>query len=220
MTAIEVIFPKVRAEIIRLLFSDPARELHLRGLSRHAHLALRTIQQEVAKLARADLLVARRDGNRLYYRANTAHPIFTELRGIALKTTGLREQLTAALEGIPGIEMAFVFGSAASGTTVAASDVDVLVVGSVGLRALAPRLRPLTSTLGREVNPHVLTRRTLAAKARSGDAFIANVLAGPKVSIKGDVHELAGLAKQRLAPSLPHQPRANRRTLRHRRPRS
>ncbi len=195
MTAIEVIFPKVRAEILRLLFADPSREYHLRELSRHAGLALRTIQQEVSKLAQAELLVARRDGNRLYYRANTAHPIFSDLQGIALKTTGLREQLAAALEDLPGVEMAFVFGSAAAGNTVAASDVDLLVVGPVGLRALAPRLRPLTSILGREVNPHVLTRRTLATKARSGDAFMANVLAAPKIWIKGDARELADLAE-------------------------
>ena len=103
MTAIEVIFPKVRAEILRLLFADPSREYHLRELSRHARLALRTIQQEVTKLGRADLLVARRDGNRLCYRANTAHHIFYDLQGIALKTTGLSEQLAAALEGLPGL---------------------------------------------------------------------------------------------------------------------
>jgi predicted nucleotidyltransferase len=195
MSAIEVIFPKVRAEIMRLLFSDPAKEFHLRELSRLSSLALGTIQQEVSKLSRADLLVARRDGNRLYYRANTGHPIFSELQGIALKTTGLREQLADALAGVRGIEMAFVFGSAAAGTTGAASDVDLLVVGDVGLRALAPKLRPLTSTLGREVNSHVLTRDTLAAKARAGDAFITNVLAAPKIWITGDADELEGLVK-------------------------
>ena len=193
MSAIEVIFPKVRAEIMRLLFSDPAKEFHLRELSRLSSLALGTIQQEVSKLSRADLLVARRDGNRLYYRANTGHPIFSELQGIALKTTGLREQLADALAGVRGIEMAFVFGSAAAGTTGAASDVDLLVVGDVGLRALAPKLRPLTSTLGREVNSHVLTRDTLAAKARAGDAFITNVLAAPKMWITGDADELGKL---------------------------
>jgi predicted nucleotidyltransferase len=193
MSAIEVIFPKVRAEIMRLLFSDPAKEFHLRELSRLSSLALGTIQQEVRKLSRADLLVARRDGNRLYYRANTGHPIFSELQGIALKTTGLREQLADALAGVPGIEMAFVFGSAAAGTTGAASDVDLLVIGDVGLRALAPKLRPLTSTLGREVNSHVLTRATLAAKARAGDAFITNVLAAPKMWITGDADELGKL---------------------------
>lgn len=193
MSSIEAIFPKVRAEILRLLFSDPAKEFHLRELARLSKLALGTIQQEVGRLQKADLLTARRDGNRLYYRANTQHPIFSELQGIALKTTGLREQITDALAGIPGIELAFVFGSSASGTTGAASDVDLLVVGKVGLRALAPKLRPLTSTLGREVNPHVLTRDTLAAKVHGGDAFIANVISAPKIWITGDADELGKL---------------------------
>ena len=195
MSAIEVIFPRVRAEIMRLLFSDPSKEYHLRELSRLSHLALGTIQQEVGKLTRAELLTARRDGNRLYYRANTAHPIFSELQGIALKTTGLREQLVEALAEVSGIEIAFVFGSAASGTTGASSDVDLLVIGDVRLRGLAPKLRPLTSTLGREVNPHVLTQDTLAVKAHAGDAFITNVLAASKIWIKGDAHELEGLVK-------------------------
>ena len=193
MSSIDAIFPKVRAEMMRLLFSDSAKEFHLRELARLSHLALGTIQQEVGRLQKADLLTARRDGNRLYYRANTEHPIFFELQGIALKTTGLREQIAEALVGILGIEFAFVFGSAASGTAGAASDVDLLVVGNIGLRALAPKLRPLTSTLGREVNPHVLTRGTLADKAHGGDAFIANVLSAPKIWITGDTDEFGKL---------------------------
>lgn len=193
MSAIEVIFPRVRAELLRLLFADPAKEFHLRELCRLSELSIGTIQQEVGKLTAADLLVARRDGNRLYYRANTRHPIFPELQGIALKTTGLREQLAEALGGVPDIELAFIFGSAAAGTTGAGSDVDLLVIGKTGLRALAPKLRPLTSRLGREINPHILSRETLTAKARAGDAFITNVLAAPKLWIIGDTDELGKL---------------------------
>jgi len=193
MSSIEAIFPKARAEILRLLFSDPSREFHLRELSRRSNLTLGTIQQEVARLKKVDLLTARRDGNRLYYRANTQHPIFPELQGIALKTTGLREQLADALGNVPGIEMSFVFGSSASGTTGAASDVDLFVIGNVGLRTLAPRLRPVALSLGREINPHVLSRETLSNKALSGDAFIANVLSAPKIWITGDADELGKL---------------------------
>jgi predicted nucleotidyltransferase len=156
-------------------------------------LSIGTIQQEVAKLTMADLLVSRRDGNRLYFRANTRHPIFPELQGIALKTTGLREQLAEALAGVPDIELAFIFGSAAAGTTGAGSDVDLLVVGKVGLRSLAPKLRPLTSRLGREINPHILSRETFTAKARAGNAFISNVLAARKLWIIGDTDELEKL---------------------------
>ncbi len=193
MSVILALFSKVRAELIRLLFTDPAREFHLRELSRQSGLAIGTLQKEVAKLSAAELLVARRDGNRLYYRANIGHPIFPELQGLALKTTGLREQLAAALAALPGIEAACVFGSVAAGATRAGSDVDLLVIGNVGLRSLAPRLRPVISALGREVNPYVLSRETLRAKARAGDAFIRRVLAEPKIWIIGGADELGDL---------------------------
>ena len=190
MSVLTILFPQVRAEVLRLLFADPGKELHLRELSRLSQLALGTLQAEVRKLAAAELIVARRDGNRLYYRANTSHPVFPELQGLALKTTGLREQLVTALVGLAGVRLAFVFGSQASGTAGAASDVDLLLVGSVGLRALAPRLRPVAEALGREINPHVLAPDTLSAKARSGDAFVTTVLAGPKLWIIGGADEL------------------------------
>ena len=140
------------------------------------------------------MLVARRDGNRIYYRANTSHPIFPELQRLALKTTGLREQFAAALDGLPGVEAACVFGSVAAGAARAGSDVDLLVIGSAGLRSLAPRLRPVISALGREVNPHVLSRETFRAKARAGDAFIRRVLDEPKIWIVGGADELGNLA--------------------------
>ena len=193
MSVIHVLFPQVRAELVRLLFADPAKEFHLRELARLSNLSIGTLQSEVRRLSGAGLLTSYRDGNRLYYRANTAHPIFPELQGLALKTTGLREQLAGALTGVPGVELAFVFGSQASGTAAAGSDVDLLVVGGVGLRELAPRLRPVTATLLREVNPHVLSRETFIAKARSGDAFITNVLAAPKLWIIGEADELGDM---------------------------
>jgi predicted nucleotidyltransferase len=98
-----------------------------------------------------------------------------------------------ALDGLEGVRLAFVFGSQAGGTVGAASDVDLFVVGSVGLRALAPRLRPVAAALGREINPHVLGPGTLAAKVSSGDAFVASVLAGPKLWIKGGADELGAV---------------------------
>lgn len=192
--ALEAIFPKARAEVLRLLFAESSRELHLRELGRLSGLTIGTIQQEVARLKKADLLETRRDGNRLYYRANASHPIFPELQKIALKTTGLRDQLADALKGQAGIDLAFVFGSSAAGTVGASSDVDLMVIGSVGLRTLAPCIRPVTATIGREVNPHVLAPTTFTAKARSGDTFLTNVLKAPKIWIIGNPDELGKLA--------------------------
>jgi predicted nucleotidyltransferase len=193
LSVLTAIFPRVRAEILRLLFADPSRELHLRELARLSGLAFGTLQGEVRKLSAADLLTSRRDGNRLYFRANASHPVFPELQALALKTTGLREQLVDALAGLGGVDLAFVFGSAATGAFGAASDIDLMVVGPTGLRAISPRLRAVAERTGREVNPHVLAAPTLAAKARAGDVFISNVLAAPKMFVVGNADELAAM---------------------------
>ena len=192
MSLLEVIFPQVRAEVLRLLFAEEGRELHLRELTRQCGLSLGTLQTEVEKLRGADLLLARRDGNRLYFRANAAHPLFTDLRQLVLKTAGLREVLADALRDVPGIELAFVFGSLAAGSGKAGSDVDLMVIGDAGLRALAPRLRKAAEQLGREINPVTMTAADFA-RDRTKKAFLRDVLAKEKLFIKGNTDELARL---------------------------
>ena len=192
MSLLEVIFPQVRAEVLRLLFAEEGRELHLRELTRQCGLSLGTLQTEVEKLRAADLLLTRRDGNRLYFRANAAHPLFTDLRQLVLKTAGLREVLADALREVPGIELAFVFGSLASGDGKAGSDVDLMVIGDAGLRALAPRLRKAAEQLGREINPVTMTAADFA-RDRTKKAFLRDVLAKEKLFIKGNTDELARL---------------------------
>jgi len=194
LSAIENIFPKVRAELLRLLFVDPEQSLHLRDLARLSGLAVGTVQREIANLRNADLIIERRDGNRLYFRANTAHPIFPELQGIARKTMGLGPQLADALAGLDGIELAFVYGSYAAGTAGAESDIDLFVIGSVGLRKLSPRLSGIAETMHREINPSVMSVASYQEKLSSGDAYIRNVTKGNKLWIVGSEDELAAMA--------------------------
>jgi predicted nucleotidyltransferase len=192
MSLLQILFPQVRAEVLRLLFADETRELHLRELTRQSGLSLGTLQTEVEKLRAADLLLSRRDGNRLYFRANAAHPLFADLRQLVLKTAGLREVLADALRDVPGIELAFVFGSLAAGTGKAGSDVDLLVIGDAGLRALAPRLRPAAERLGREINPVTMTAAEFI-RDRTKKPFLRDVLAKDKLFVKGNSDELARL---------------------------
>jgi len=194
MRVLEVLLPKARAEIVRLLFSDASKELHQRELARLSGLAIRTLQNEVAKLEGVDLLVSRRDGNRLYFRANTNHPIYPELHGIAIKTAGLNERIADALTGLDGISVAFIYGSIASGEEKAGSDIDLMVIGNIGLRNLAPRLRPLSEELGREINAHTFSESHFRARSRHGDAFVGSLLDAPKLFIEGGADELAALA--------------------------
>jgi predicted nucleotidyltransferase len=190
MSALSVLFPQVRAEVLRLLFSDHARELHLRDLTRQSGLGLGTMQDELEKLSKADLVTSERDGNRRYYRANASHPLFTDLQQLVLKTTGLREVLADAFKGVKGIEVAFVFGSLATGPGKAASDVDLLVIGEAGLRALAPGLRRASEQIGREINPITMTVAEYT-KGRKKHPLLLDLADKEKLFIVGGADEIA-----------------------------
>ncbi len=192
MNLLTLLFPRVRAEILRLLFAVEGRELHLRDLTRQSGLSLKTVQDEFAKLSAADLVTSRRDGNRRYYRANASHPLYADLRQIVLKTSGLRDVLVAALRRLKGVEAAFVFGSLAAGPGRAASDVDLLVIGDTGLRALAPRLRRAAEKLGRDINPVTMTAAEYA-KGRQKHPLLLDLADKEKLFIIGGPLELERL---------------------------
>ena len=193
MQLLSLLFPRVRAEVLRLLFVDAQIELHLRELTRQSGLSLGTMQEELGKLHRADLVVSRRDGNRRYYRANPNHPLFRDLQQIVLKTSGLRDVLAKALRNIRGIDLAFVFGSLARNDGKASSDVDLMVIGSAGLRTLAPLLRKASEEMGREINPHTYARADWRKRRQVRNGFLNNVVQGEKLFVKGNADELARL---------------------------
>jgi predicted nucleotidyltransferase len=194
MNTLTDLFPKAKAEIFRLLFAQEDQENHLRDLARLAELSPAALQKELTALTAKELVLTRRDGNRLYYRANPAHPLYPELRGMALKTSGIAAALTKALADIPGIDTALIFGSVAAGSANSQSDIDVLILGHIGLRKLAPVLRKASESLGREINPLCFTPEEWRQKLSKGDALALRVTAEPKLMLKGGTNALAAMA--------------------------
>ena len=84
-TLLHALFPKVRAEILRLLFANPRQELYVRQLARLSFLSLHTVQVELAKLEAASLIKSRSNGYHRFYSANSKHPLYTTLRRIVIK---------------------------------------------------------------------------------------------------------------------------------------
>jgi predicted nucleotidyltransferase len=186
---------KTRAEIFRLLFQRAGTELYLRELHRRTGLSIRPVQQELSKLAQIGLVKLRNDGNRIYYAANTEHPLFPEIRGIVEKTSGVSKLLETALAG-PGVELAFIFGSVGSGKARPDSDLDLFVVGDIGLRTLVKRLSGMSERAGRVINSHVMSKDEFSRKVQKNDHFISNVLRAKKAFVIGTEDELRRLAKK------------------------
>ncbi len=188
----DILSSRGRAEIFRLLFGVSAQELHLRELERRSGLAVRTVDQELKKLEAMDLVKARKDGNRLYYSANTTHPLYEDIRNLVMKTSGLVEVLREALAR-DGVAVAFVFGSVARGNEGAEGDVDLMVLGDAGLKDVSAWLAGTSERIGREVNPHVMLPSEFKQRRDSGDHFVLRLLESPKLLVVGDQDELARL---------------------------
>jgi len=193
-TLSDILSSRVRAEIFSLLFGLDEQELHLREMARQAGLSLGTVRQDLQKLGKLDLVKTRRDGNRLYYRANTDHPLYPEIRKLVLKTSGLVEIFKKVLDR-EGIQVAFIFGSLASNKEKAASDVDLMVIGAVGLRRLSSWLAGASDQIGREINPHTMSVEEFRRRKQKEDHFLSHVLASPKLFIVGKEHDLESMGR-------------------------
>ena len=188
----EILSSRVKAEIFRLLFGLSARELHLRELERQSGLAVGTVRQELQRLVRLELVTVRRDGNRVYFRANQEHPLYPEIHSLVLKTAGLVDVLREAL-GREEILLAFVFGSLARAEERAESDVDLMVIGPIGLRQLSGRLSAVSAQLGRVVNPHVMTAEEFRRRKARRDQFLTRVLESPQSFVIGGQDDLEAM---------------------------
>ena len=188
----EILSSKIRAEIFRIFFGvAPDTELHMREIERRTGFAIGTVQKELQKLQRLDIVTRVKDGNRVYYRANTVHPLYPDIRGFVLKTSGLADVIKNALNNEKGIKVAFVFGSLARQEDKAASDVDLMVIGNTGLRKLTGLLMDAAGKIGREINPHAFTEKEFVKRRKEQDHFLNQVLESPKIFILGTENELA-----------------------------
>ena len=188
----EILSSQTRAEIFRLLFGPGEQELHIREIQRQTGLNDSTIRQELRKLARLDLVKARKDSNRIYYKANQSNPLFEDLQKLVFKTTGLVDVFKNALQD-KRVLVAFVFGSFAEGKEKADSDLDLFIIGEVGLRKVTELLSGVSDIIGREINPHVMEPDEFQKRVRNTDHFITGILNTPKLFIKGSAHDLKAM---------------------------
>jgi predicted nucleotidyltransferase len=189
----DALFGKGQQRVLAVLFGNPARSFYANEIIALAGSGTGAVQRELGRLESAGLVTVRRVGNQKHYQANPEAPVFEELRGVVLKTSGLADVLRAAVAPLSAdIRAAFVFGSIAKREDTATSDIDVLVIGDrLTYAELFRVLEKAARRLGRRVNPTVYSQAELARRVRQGNAFVRRVLAQPKIWLIGGERDLA-----------------------------
>jgi len=191
---------QTRSAVLGTLLLRPEASLHVRELARITGSSPGSLHRELAALAALGLLKREEVGRQVHYRADRDSPVYTELAGLLRKTAGLADVLRAALAPlIDSIALAFVYGSMASGSARAASDVDVMVLGDASFTSLVAALAPTQDLLAREVNVTPMQPDDFADKLRLRDGFAVNVMQREKIWLIGNDDDLAKLVEDRAA---------------------
>jgi predicted nucleotidyltransferase len=184
----DALFSGTRQRLLGLLFGNPGRSYYARELIRLAAGGAGAVQRELERLSQSGLLTVRSIGNQKHYQANQASPVFAELWAIARKSFALADPLREALKPLVArIEAAFVYGSVARREDTAMSDVDLMVIAEkLSYSELLEALEPLAGTIGRRVNPTVMSRREWTKRVSTRSAFASRLMAQPKIWLIGN----------------------------------
>ena len=181
----ELFSSRVRAAVLMLVLPRPHLRFSLTDLSRRLGLPVSSLQHECYKLARLGLLHDERVGNARLYRPDPGWRLLEPLTALTLRAIPLEDALRGAVEGVPGIEGAWVAGNPESSST----PVYVVIVGSLEIEAIdgvfdrcRVALAPV-ATMSR-IELACFQPSEWVARMNNGDLFAASLLTAPRIELK------------------------------------
>jgi uncharacterized protein len=182
MLADFLLTPK-QQRILGALVLNPARSYALTDFFQLADGGRSSTQNFLKTLVQASVVRVETSNRSTRYIVNTAHPLYPEIRQIAVKSFGIREPIEQALVEIRDkVEEAFIFGSMAKGSARPDSDVDVMVIGDVRVGTASRVLEEAGKALGREVHVNVYPRDEWE-QLRVSDPVVKAIDEGPKIEL-------------------------------------
>ncbi|MCL5038141.1 MAG: nucleotidyltransferase domain-containing protein [Chloroflexi bacterium] len=194
---IETLFAgKALVSLLKVFLFNPDRSFYQREIVNMTKEALRNVQLELDRLISVGLITRTISGNRVYYQLDPRCSIAHDLKSIFLKTVFVDETLGENLSPIRDkINIAFIYGSIARGEEKSHSDLDLIIIGSLGAREAARLLAPAKKKLAREINLVIYNPLEFRKKYSEGNHFINAVLSEPKIFLIGDEDELTKILK-------------------------
>lgn len=193
---LDVLFSKTRRKVLELFFANPDGEYHLREVVRCTGSGRGAVASELKTLSGAGILAIERRANLSIYKANRESPVYAEIHGLVIKTSGIADVVKRALLELEGVSFAFIFGSTSRGEMDRFSDVDVFIVGTTAFSEISRVLSIAEKVLGRSVSPVVYRIDDFRKKVSEKNRFVMSVLENPVIMLIGREDELEALGSE------------------------
>ena len=123
-----LITSKTRLRILVKFFMNVANNGYLRGLAEELNESTNSIRKELNNLEEAGYLEKESIQNKIIYKANTKHPLFTILQKIVRQHIGLDAMVEMILQRMGNIEKVVLIGDYAQGKD--SGTIEVILVGN------------------------------------------------------------------------------------------
>jgi predicted nucleotidyltransferase len=176
--------------LLSLFFNNPDEKFYLREIARHIGKDAAGIKRELDTLVKIGLLGREKRGVQKYYFADKNSPIFSEMKGLIFKTTGVQGAIKAAFTRLKGIQAAFIYGSYARGSEKEDSNINLMVIGQVNITELNDVVMGLEEKLKREIDYLAFDEQEYRKRKEAKDPFIREIIKGRKVLLLGKEDDL------------------------------
>ncbi|MBI2020360.1 hypothetical protein HYS94_02970 [Candidatus Daviesbacteria bacterium] len=186
----ELFVSRVRVKILQLFLTSEDSLFHVREIVRRVDEEINAVRRELARMEKYDMVSSEWRANRRLYRFRKDYIFYRELLGLVAKTSGLGGNIIKNRAKLGRIKFAFISTRFLKGGQATASDVDLLLVGSLILPELQSVIADEQAKRETEINYSYMDEAEFKFRVKRRDPFILRVLIQPKVMLLGDEDEL------------------------------
>lgn len=150
-----LITSRTRLKMLLKFFINSNSTAYLRGMAEEFGESTNAIRHELNNLANASYLIAEESGRTIQYRANTKHPLYTEIKNLIHKYLGLDKIVDQILAKLGKLYYAFIVGDYALGKDTGL--IELVLVGEIDLVYLKKCVKKVEKLINRKISTEVMT---------------------------------------------------------------
>lgn len=181
---------RTRQALLRLFFTNPDARYYVRELNTMLGISVGTLHREIKHLEELGVIQLEAQGNVKYYTANQDHPLFDEFTSIVAKTIGVEVGLKEVLAEIPGIKLAFTYGSFASGQETKKGDIYMFLAGKFDEKLVKEALKKLEKQLKRKIHHTSMSEEEFRRELKKHPPHLLDIFTEPKTFLIGEGNAL------------------------------
>jgi predicted nucleotidyltransferase len=151
-----LISSKTRVKLLMRFFMNPQARSYLRELAKEFNVSTNSVREELNQLTQAQLLRSEKNGRNVFYRANTDHALFPELKSMVQKVMGIDQVVDSVVTRLGNLEKAYLIGDYAEGKDTGI--IDLLLVGDIDSYHLNDLTQKTERYINRKIRYLVLDR--------------------------------------------------------------